>query len=37
MDDPIERERIRRAAFERSQDWTGEHYLAAVGALLGQA
>lgn len=36
MGDPAERERIRRAAFERSQGWTGEDYLAAVGALLAK-
>jgi hypothetical protein len=32
--DPEERERLRRAAFERSQRWTGEMYLAAIGALI---
>lgn len=36
MADPAERERIRRAAFARSQGWTGEEYLAAVGAVLAE-
>jgi hypothetical protein len=32
--DAPERERIRRAAWERSLAWTGEHYLRAIGDLL---
>jgi hypothetical protein len=36
MADPAERERVRGAAFEHSQAWTGEDYLAAIGALLAK-
>lgn len=32
--DPTERERLRRSAFDHSQAWTGEDYLATVAALL---
>jgi hypothetical protein len=35
MADRGERERVRRTAFEHSQRWTGEEYLAAVAGVLG--
>lgn len=34
MADPAERERVRRAAFEHSQSWTGQDYLASIGSIV---